>query len=48
MMWKVDGVKQVDGKNFGMGVVERDRWKGKGNRSDEKVKERRESWFAFS
>ena len=48
MMWTVDGVGQVDGKNFEMGVEEPDRRKGKGNRSDEKVKEKRESWFAFS
>jgi hypothetical protein len=48
MMWMVDGVGQVDGKNFGMSVGKRGRRTGKGNRRDEKVKERRESWFAFS
>jgi len=47
MMWTVDGVDQVDGKNDGLGVEERGRWKWKGNRREKKVKERKESWRAF-
>jgi hypothetical protein len=49
MMWTVDGVEQVDGKDYEMGVEERGRWKWKMNRGDEKEKERerRGNWCAF-
>lgn len=48
MKWTADDLKQVDGKNHGMGVKKRGRWKRKGNRRDEKEKEKRGSWCAFS
>jgi hypothetical protein len=46
MKWTVDYLEQVDGKNYGMGVKRRGRWKRKGSH-DERVVEKRESWCAF-
>lgn len=48
MKWTADDLEQVDGKNYGMIVRRRGRWKKKGSRRDERVKEKRESWCAFS
>lgn len=47
MKWTADDLEQVDGKNYGMGVKRRGRWKRKGSRRDERVTEKRESWCAF-
>jgi hypothetical protein len=47
MKWTVADLEPVDGKNDGMGVKKRGRWKKKGNRRDEKEKEKRENWCAF-
>jgi hypothetical protein len=48
MMWTVDDVNLVDGKNYGMNAEKRDRRRWKRNRRDEKEKVRRENWCAFS
>jgi hypothetical protein len=40
-------VEQVDGKNYGMDVKRRGRWKRRGSQRDERVKQKRESWCAF-
>lgn len=47
MKWTADDLEQVDGKNYGMSVKRRDRWKRRGNRRDGRVKQKRESWCAF-
>lgn len=47
MKWMADCLEQVDGKNDGMCVKRRGRWKRKGSQHDERVMEKRESWCAF-